>query len=109
MLVVSLLKLLLNLLQEEIHHKKSDIRFLKKEFSSTLVSFQHETSFIDFAYVSLLFLRSNNIILASKSTTQIELSKLVKYNIIIFNFSKYELYDCEEKASYGRFKFQFTT
>ena len=74
MLVVSLLKFLLNLLQEEIHHKKSDIRFLKKEFSSTLVSFQHETSFIDFAYVSLLFLRSNNRILALKKLHNKKLS-----------------------------------
>ena len=74
MLVVSLLKLLLNLLQEEIYHKKSDIRFLKKEFSSSLVSFQHETNFIDFAYVSSLFLRSNNRILALKKLHNKKLS-----------------------------------
>ena len=64
---------------------------------------QHETSFIDFAHVSLLFLRSSNRILASKRTTQQKkLIQLVKSNIsmqdpskVIFNFSKYELSDYE--------------
>ena len=51
----------LKLLQEEIRHKKSDIRVLKKEFNSSHSSLQHEISFIDFAHVSSLFLRSNNI------------------------------------------------
>ena len=49
----------LKLLQEEIHHKKSDIRVLKKEFNSSHSSLQHEISFIDFAHVSSLFIRSN--------------------------------------------------
>ena len=56
-------------------------------------------SFIDFAYVNSLFLRSNIRILISKSASeQKRLSKLVKSNIsmqdpskVIFNFSKYEL------------------
>ena len=65
---------------------------------------QHEISFIDFAHVSSLFLRSNNRILASKSAIQQRnLSHLVKSSIsihdtnkVIFNFSKYELYDGEK-------------
>ena len=60
----------LKLLQEKIHHKKSDIRLLKKEFNSSHSSLQHEISLIDFAHVSSLFLRSNNRILASKSAIQ---------------------------------------
>ena len=60
----------LNLLQGEIRHKKSDIRVLKKTFNSSHSSLQNEISFIDFAHVSLLFLRSNNRILALKSATQ---------------------------------------
>ena len=69
----------LKLLQEEIRHKKSDIRVLKKEFNSSHSSLQHEISFIDFAHVSSLFLRSNNRILASKSAIQQKkLSNLVK-------------------------------
>ena len=60
----------LNLLQEEIRHEKSDIRLLMKEFNSSRYSWQHETSFIDFAHASSLFLKSNHRILASKSTTQ---------------------------------------
>ena len=95
----------LKLLQEEIGHKKSDTRFLKKEFSSSHSSLQHEVSFTDFAHVSSLFLRSNNRVLALKSATQHKkLSKLVKSNIFmhdpskfIFNFSKYELSDCEKR------------
>ena len=43
---------------------------LKKEFNSSHSSLQHEISFIDFAHVSSLFLRSNNRILASTSATQ---------------------------------------
>ena len=95
----------LKLLQEEIRHKKSDIRVLKKEFNSSHSSLQHEISFIDFAHVSSLFLRSNNRILASKSAIQQKkLSNLVKSSIsmhdpskVIFNFSKYELSDCEKR------------
>ena len=95
----------LKLLQEEIRHKKSDIRVLKKEFNSSHSSLQHEISFIDFAHVSSLFLRSNNRILASKSAIQQKkLSNLVKSSIsmhdpskVIFNFSKYELPDCEKR------------
>ena len=67
------------LLQDEIRHKKSDIRVLKKEVNSSHSSLQNEISFIDFAYVSSLFLRSNNRILVSKSATQQKnLSKLIK-------------------------------
>ena len=95
----------LKLLQEEIPYKKSDTRILKKEFNTRLSSLQHEISFIDFAHVSSLFLRSNNRILASKSATQQKtLRKLVKSNIsmqdpsqVIFNFSNYELSECEKK------------
>ena len=95
----------LKLLQEEIRHKKSDIRVLKKEFNSSHSSLQHEISFIDFAHVSSLFLRSNNRILASKSAIQQKkLSNLVKSSTsmhdpskVIFNFSKYELSDCEKR------------
>ena len=66
---------------------------------------QHEISFIDFAHVSSIFLRSNNRILASKSAIQQKkLSNLVKSSIsihdpskVIFNFSKYELSDCEKR------------
>ena len=95
----------LKLLQEEIRHKKSDIRVLKKEFNSSHSSLQHKISFIDFAHVSSLFLRSSNRILALKSATQQKkFCKLVKSNIFmhdpskfIFNFSKYELSDCEKR------------
>ena len=72
----------LKLLQDEIRHKKSDIRVLKKELNSSHSSLQHEISFIDFAHVSSLFLRSNNRILASKSNIQQKkLSNLVKSSI----------------------------
>ena len=95
----------LGLEEEEIHHKKSDIRVLKKEFSSSHSSLQHEISFIDFAHVSSLFLRSNNRILASKSAIQQKkLSNLVKSSIsmhdlgkVIFNFSKYGIADYEKR------------
>ena len=95
----------LKLLQEEVCHKKSDIRVLKKEFNSSYSALQHEISFINIAHVSSLFLRSNNKILASKcATQQKKLSKLVKSNIsiqdpskAIFNFSKYELSNCEKR------------
>ena len=59
----------LKLLQEDIRHKKSNIRILKKEFDPSHSSLQHEISFIDFAHVSSLFLRSNNRILAFKRAT----------------------------------------
>ena len=69
-------------LLQEIRHKKSDFTFLKKEFNSSHSSFQQEISFIDFVQASLLFLRSNNRILASQNTTQQrKLSKLVTSNI----------------------------
>ena len=55
--------MLIKLLQEEIRHKKSNIRFLKKTFNSNHFLLQYEISFTDFAYVSSLFLRSNNRIL----------------------------------------------
>ena len=66
---------------------------------------QLEISFIDFAYISSLILRSNNTILASKiAIQQKKLSNLVKSSIsmhdpskVIFNFSKYELSDCEKR------------
>ena len=94
----------LKLLQEEIRHKKSDIRVLKKEFNSSHSSLQHEISFIDFAHLSSLLLKSNNSILASKSAIQQkQLSNLVKSSIsmddpskVIFNFSN-ELSDCEKR------------
>ena len=60
----------LEILQEEIRHKKSDVRVLKKEFNTSHSSLQHEISFIVFAYVSSLFVRSNNRILESKSVSQ---------------------------------------
>ena len=60
----------IRVITERIRHKKSDIRVLKKEFNSSHSSLQHEISFITFAHVSSLFLRSNNRILASKSATQ---------------------------------------
>ena len=60
----------LETLQEEIRHKKSDVRVLKKEFNTSHSSLQHEISFIEFAYASSLFLRSNNKILESKSASQ---------------------------------------
>ena len=60
----------LETLQEEIRHKKSDVRVLKKEFNTSHSSLQHEISFIVFAYVSSLFVRSNNRILESKSVSQ---------------------------------------
>ena len=93
----------LKLLQEEIRHK--NIRVLREEFNSSHLSLQHEISFIDFAHVSSLFLRSNNRILALESTTQQKmLSKWVKSIIsvqdpskVIFNFSKYELSDCGKR------------
>ena len=79
----------LKLLQEEIRHKKSDIRVLKKEFNSSHFSLRYETRFIDFAHVSSLFLRNNNRILASKSAThRKKLSKFVKSNISIQDPSK---------------------
>ena len=72
--------------------------------NSSHSSLQHEISFIDFAHVSSLFLRSNNRILASKSATQQKkLSKLVESitsmhdpSNAVFNFSKYKLPDSEK-------------
>ena len=95
----------LKLLQEEIRHKKSDIRVLKKEFNSSHSSLKHESSFIDLSHISSLFLRSDNRILTSKSAIQQKrLCNLVKSSIsmhdpskVIFNFSKYELSDCEKR------------
>ena len=58
----------LKLLQEEIRHK--NITVLREEFNSSHLSLQHEISFIEFAHVSSLFLRSSNRILASKSATK---------------------------------------
>ena len=49
----------LKLLQEEIRHKKSDIRVLKKEFKSSNSSLQPGINFIDFAHVISFFLKSN--------------------------------------------------
>ena len=65
----------LNLLQEEIRHKKSDVRVLKKEFNSSHSSLQHEIRFVDFAHVNSLFLRINNRILALQNATNKKLSK----------------------------------
>ena len=66
---------------------------------------QHEITFIDFAHVSSLFLRNDSRILALKSTIQQKkLSNLVQSSTsmhdpskVIFNFSKYELSDCEKR------------
>ena len=95
----------MRLLEEKIRRKKSDIRVLKNEFNSSHSLLQHEINFINFAFVSSPFVRSNNRILASKSATQQKkLSRLVKSNIsvqvpykVIFNFSKYEISDSEKK------------
>ena len=54
----------LKLFQEEICHKKSVIRDLRKELNSSHSSLQHEFSCIDFVHVCSLFLRSNSRILA---------------------------------------------
>ena len=90
----------LKLLQEEICHKRSSVKFLKKEFNSIPSLLQHETSFIDFAQISSLFLKSNNKMLTSKSAAQ-QKGKLIEFKIsmqdpnkIMFKFSKYELSDC---------------
>ena len=85
----------LKFLQEEICHKKSDIRVLKKEFNSTHSSLQQNISFINFAHVSSLFLRSNNRMLASESATQQKKLNVQDPSKVIFNFSNYELSDCE--------------
>ena len=90
----------LKLLQEEICHKRSIVKFLKKEFNSVPSLLQHETSFIDLAQISSLFLKSNNKMLTSKSAAQ-QKGKLIEFKIsmqdpnkIMFKFSKYELSDC---------------
>ena len=90
----------LKLLQEEICHKRSSVKFLKKEFNSIPSLLQHETSFIDLAQISSLFLKSNNKMLTSKSAAQ-QKGKLIEFKIsmqdpnkIMFKFSKYELSDC---------------
>ena len=86
---------------------------------------QHEISFIDFAHVSSLFLKCNNKILASKTAIPVDTRRRTtsydvvstlkrlrvstgtqqkKFNIsvqdpskVIFNFSKYDLRDCEKR------------
>ena len=79
----------LKLLLEEIRHRESEIRVLKKKFKYSHSSLHHEISFIEFAHISSLFLRCNNRILASKrATQQKESSKLVKSNISIHDHSK---------------------
>ena len=90
----------LKLLQEEICHKRSIVKFLKKEFNSIPSLLQHETSFIDLAQIISLFLKSNNKMLTSKSAAQ-QKGKLIEFKIsmqdpnkIMFKFSKYELSDC---------------
>ena len=90
----------LKLLQEEICHKRSSVKFLKKEFNSIPSLLQHETSFIDLAQISSLFLKSNNKMLTSKSAAQ-QKGKLIEFKIsmqdpnkVMFKFSKYELSDC---------------
>ena len=90
----------LKLLQEEICHKRSSVKFLKKEFNSIPSLLQHETSFIDLVQISSLFLKSNNKMLTSKSAAQ-QKGKLIEFKIsmqdpnkIMFKFSKYELSDC---------------
>ena len=84
----------LKLLQENFRHRKPDIRVLKKELNSSHSSLQHEIIFIDFTYVSSLFLGSNKRI----ATPQKNLSKLIKSNIsvqdpsnVILKFSMYNL------------------
>ena len=72
----------INVVAQEIRHKKFNIRVSNKEFNSSHSSLQHEISVIGFAHVSSLFLRNNNRILALKrATQQKKLSKLVKSNI----------------------------
>ena len=90
----------LKLLQEEICHKRSSVKFLKKEFNSIPSLLQHETSFIDLAQINSLFLKSNNKMLTSKSAAQ-QKGKLIEFKIsmqdpnkVMFKFSKYELSDC---------------
>ena len=76
------------LLQEETRLKKSDIRVLKKEFSFSPSSLQHEINFIDFAHASSLFRRSNNRILTSKSPIQQKkLRNLVKSSTSMHDLS----------------------
>ena len=62
------------MLQEEIHHQKSDTKDLRKKCNSSHAFVQHEISFIDIqaAHISSIFQRSNNGVLASKSATQEE-------------------------------------
>ena len=77
------------MLQEEIRHKKSDIRLLNKEFNSIHSSMQKKTTFIEFLYRGSLFLRTNNRILESKSAMQQKkLSKLVKPNSLVQDSGK---------------------
>ena len=68
----------LKLLQEEICHKKSDIRASKKEFNYSHSSLEHEISF--------------------EINRKKKLSKLVKFSTskVTLNISKYELSDCEK-------------
>lgn len=102
--------------KQEIHHKKSDFRVLKKEFNSSHFSLQQEIKFIDFAHRSSPFLRSNIRTLVSQSTTQQrKLRKFVKSNIskpdpiqVIFNFSTMN-YLTVKIACLEKTDFQFTT
>ena len=61
---------LLSLSHEEIHQKKSNIRVLLKEFEFLNFTSQTEISFIDFAYVPLLFWAHNDKVLKHESTIQ---------------------------------------
>ena len=93
----------LKLLQEEIRHKKSDIRVLKKNLILAIPHCKIILALL--THVNSLFPKSNNRILVLKGAIQQKkLSELVKSNIamhepsmVIFNFSKYELSDCEKR------------
>ena len=88
-----------------MRQKNSTLRSLQKEFSSLKVSLQNELNLIDFAHVSTLFFGINDKILKSKiSVQQKKFYKLQQENKIendpekvIFNFSKYVLFDTEKK------------
>ena len=96
----------LNLLREEIRHKKSTLRSLEKEFSSFKVSLQNELNMTDFAHVSTLFFGINDKILKSKSSVQqkkfykLPQERKIENNPekVIFNFSKYVLSDTERSS-----------
>ena len=94
----------LNLLQEKISQKKSDIRALRKEFDFLHSTLQAETSFTDFAHVRSLFSGHNDKVLKQKSTIQQQkFNNLVKdkkpqhdSEKIIFNYSSYVLSEVEK-------------